>query len=120
MLALVGHFGGFCNAFPCFRDNFTHFNPKRSKTGKNGVFSKTLSPATNTGGCVLPDITPNHTLPPNKMLILSLIDGFQHDTHCLPSHQTGNVPHSESDNVPGFCNTFVDWLKFIGFIYVTF
>ena len=76
----------------------------------------TLSPVTNTGGCVLPDNTPNHTLPPNKILMRSFIDGFQHETHCLPSHHTGNAPHSESDNVPGFCNTFVDCKKSIGFI----
>ena len=76
----------------------------------------TLSPVTNTGGWVLPDNTPSHTLPPNKILMRSLIDGFQHETHCLPSHHTGNAPHSESDNVPGFCNTFVDCKKSIGFI----
>ena len=86
------------------------------KRAKNGVFSNTLSPATNTGGCVLPDITPNHTFPPNNMAMRSLIDGFQHETHCLPSHHTGNAPHCESDNVPGFCNTFVDCEKSIGFI----
>ena len=80
------------------------------KRAKNGVFSNTLSPATNTGGCVLPDITPNHTFPPNNMAMRSLIDGFQHETHCLPSHQTGNSPHSLSDN------TFVDCWKSIGFI----
>ena len=86
------------------------------KRAKNGVFSNTLSPATNTGGCVLPDITPNHTFPPNNMAMRSLIDGFQHETHCLPSHHTGNAPHCASDNVPGFCNTFVDCSKSIGFI----
>ena len=50
------------------------------------------------------------------MLMRSLIDGFQHETHCLPSHHTGNALHCESDNVPGFCNTFVDCAKSIGFI----
>ena len=76
----------------------------------------TLSPVTNTGGWVLPDNTPNHTLPPNKIFMRSLIDGFQHETHCLPSHHTGNDWHSLSDIVPGFCNTFVDCEKSIGFI----
>lgn len=40
MLALVGHFGGFRNAFPRFRDNINHFNPKRPKTGEKRRFFK--------------------------------------------------------------------------------
>ena len=81
-----------------------------------GAFSNTLSPVTNTGGCVLPDNMPNHTFPPNKILMRSLMVGFQQETHCLPSFHTGNDWHSLSDIVPGRCNTFVDCGKSIGFI----
>lgn len=82
-----------------------------------GYLLNTASPDTKTGGCVLPERTPSHTLPPNKMLIRSLKVGFQQETHCLPSFHTCKDEHSLSDMVDGFCNTFVDCGKSIGFIY---
>ena len=100
MFAFVGLFGCFCKAFAYLCNTFNHFKQK----------------CLDLGFCDLPDNTPNHTLPPNKILMRSLMVGFQQETHCLPSFHTGNDWHSLSDIVPGRCNTFVDCGKSIGFI----
>ena len=116
MFPFIGLFGGFCKVFPCLKILSFAFPQKAKMRAFNGAFSKTISPETKTGGCVFPERTPSHTLPPNKMFIRSLKVGFQQETHCLPSFHTCNDEHSLSDMVDGFCNTFVDCGKSIGFI----